>query len=53
MWSGVQGACAVFIKSNLFNRGGPMMGELGLSAVLEGHKQGILNKIKAGEGSGV
>ena len=34
------------IKSNLFSKGLPLKRELGLSAVLESHKQGILNKIR-------
>jgi len=37
----------VFIRSHLFSKGHPTVPEPGLSTVLEGHKRGILNKIRA------
>jgi hypothetical protein len=36
----------MLIQSYLFNRGHPLKAERGLSDVLEGHKRGILNKIR-------
>lgn len=36
----------MLIRSNLFNRGHPLKAEPGLSALLEGHKGGIINQIK-------